>query len=112
MGVKTLVATVVLSHELVVEHVWSIYILLTTHSKLLLILIMTLILNVESFISTLDIYLFHVLKSLVHQNIFNVFHVPVLGTFHNFRSNFWVLFENFTSKEPLAQGNGLNIGGC
>ena len=112
MGVKTLVAAVVLSHELVVEHVWSIANHLTTHVKLFLIFIMALILNVECFISTLDIDLFHVLKSLVHQHILNVLHVPVLSTFHNFTRNFWVLFEDFTSKEPLAQGNGLNISGC
>lgn len=112
MGVKTLVAAIVLSHELVVEHVWSITILLTTHAKLLLVFIMALILNVECFISTLDIDLFHVLKSLVHQHILNVLHVPVLSTFHNFACNFWVLFEDFTSKEPLAQGNSFYISGC
>ena len=73
---------------------------------------MALILNVECFISTLDIDLFHVLESLVHQHILNVLHVPVLGTFHNFTCNFWVLFEDFTSKEPLAQRNCLNISSC
>ena len=102
MSVKTLVAAIVLSHELVVEHVWSIANHLTTHVKLFLIFIMALILNVECFISTLDIDLFHMLKSLIHQHILNVLHIPVLDTFHNFTHNFWVLFEDLTSKESLT----------
>ena len=112
MSVKTLVAAIVLSHEPVVEHVWPIAVLLATHAKLLLVLIMALILNVECLVSTLDVDLLHVLQSLIHQYIFDILHVPVLGTFHNFTCNFWILFEDLSSKEPLAQRNGLNISGC
>jgi hypothetical protein len=112
VGVKTLVAAVVLSHEPVVEHVWTITNLLSTHAMLLPFIIMALILNVECFVSTLDVDLLHVLESLVHQHILNVLHVPILGTFHYFTGNFWVLFEDLSSEEPLTQGNGFNISSC
>ena len=102
MSVETLVAAVVLSHEPVVEHVWTITNLLPTHAMLLPFIIMALVLDVECFVSTLDVDLLHVLESLVHQHILNVLHVPVLGTFHNFTRNFWVLFEDLSSEEPLA----------
>jgi hypothetical protein len=68
--------------------------------------------NIEGLIPTLDIDLLHMLESLLHQNIFDVLHVPVLSTEHYFFSDFGVLCKDFTSQELLTQRNGFDIGSC
>lgn len=97
-----MITAVVLSHELVVEHIWAIASLRGPYGCVPSLIVVTFVLNVECLVSTLDIYLLHVLESLVHKYIFDVLHISIAGPKHNLFSNFWILFEDLTSEEPLA----------
>ena len=80
-----------------------------SHGHVSFLIIMTFVFNVESLVSALSVDLIHVLPSLVHKHILDILHVPIACPKHDLASNLWVLLEDLTSKESLAERDGLNI---